>query len=369
VSIPEVDYGIFDIIDKDFKNIASKIFNNQRISSDEGLLLFEKAELGFLGCLANFIRQKKNGKNTYFKINVHLEPSNICVFNCKFCSYSRQAGEKGSWDLSDEEIINILTSFQNKNISEIHITGGVNPDKNIDDYCNLLNLVRKFLPGVHIKAFSAVELDYIFKQSGISMETGLLKLKQFGLNSIPGGGAEIFDEDIRNQICLGKASSKDWLKIHETAHLLGINSNATMLYGHIENYSHRIDHLNRIRQLQDKTGGFNTFIPLKFRNENNSFSYIKEASIIEDLKNYAISRIYLDNILHIKAYWPMIGKNIARISLHFGVDDIDGTIDDSTKIYKMAGVDDQSAKMTILEFESLIKEAGFTPVLKTFPDI
>jgi aminodeoxyfutalosine synthase len=213
-----------------------------------------------------------------------------------------------------------------------------------------------------VKAFSAIELDYMIRRSGLTIEEGLSQLKEYGLDSIPGGGAEIFDEELRKKICDQKASSELWLTIHETAHRLGIPSNATMLYGHIETYAHRIDHLERLRALQDKTSGFNAFIPLKFRKANNTMSYLGEVSLIEDLRNYAVSRIYLDNIPHIKAYWPMIGKETAQVSLSFGADDLDGTIDDTTRIYSMAGAGDQNPSMTTEEICNIIRTAGFEPV-------
>jgi aminodeoxyfutalosine synthase len=222
--------------------------------------------------------------------------------------------------------------------------------------------IKKIRPDLHVKAFTAVELEYMIKKAKVSLEEGLKTLKEYGLDSIPGGGAEIFHEEIRKQVCDEKASTNMWLEIHEAAHKQGIPSNATILYGHIENYFHRIDHLSRLRNLQDKTGGFNTFIPLKFRKENNTLSHIGEVSQIEDLRNFAVSRIFLDNFPHIKAYWPMLGKQLAQLSLSFGVDDIDGTIDDSTKIYSMAGATDKNPKMSTEELVNLIKQVNRIPI-------
>lgn len=226
----------------------------------------------------------------------------------------------------------------------------------------MIREIKAILPKIHIKAFTAVELEFMIKKAHLSLEDGLKKLKEYGLDSIPGGGAEIFDYEIRKQVCHEKSSAEQWLTIHETAHKVGIPSNATILYGHIENIGHRIDHLDRLRLLQDKTKGFNTFIPLKFKKANNSLSYIGEVNTIEDLKMFAISRIYLDNFNHIKAYWPMLGKDISQITLSFGVDDIDGTIDDTTKIYSMAGAEDTNPKMTSSDLVKLIKQAHRTPV-------
>jgi aminodeoxyfutalosine synthase len=215
---------------------------------------------------------------------------------------------------------------------------------------------------LHIKAFTAVELDYMFRKAKMTAEEGVAYLKEAGLNSIPGGGAEIFDEEIRSQICADKVDANGWLAIHEAVHNAGMHSNATMLYGHIEKYEHRVDHMRRLRELQDRTGGFNTFIPLKFRNGDNDMSYVPEVSVIEDLKMYAVARLYLDNFPHLKAYWPMLGRKNAQLTLAFGVDDIDGTIDDSTKIYSMAGAEEQNPAMTTEEIVTLIKQVDRKPV-------
>ena len=349
-------------LSNDLKTIAEKVVNNKRINDDECLLLFEKAGLGFLGILANLVRERKNGNNTFFNRNFHIEPTNICKNHCKFCSYRRLEGQKGSWEYSIEDIENIAKKYINQPVTEVHIVGGVHPNRDLYYYGEMISRIKNILPKIHVKAFTAVELEFMIKKSGLSIEQGLKKIKEFGLDSIPGGGAEIFDETIRKEICPDKTSSKQWLKIHETAHSLNIPTNATILYGHIENYSHRVDHMNRLRTLQDKTHGFNSFIPLKFRSENNAMSYLNEVSVVEDLKNYAISRIYLDNFDHIKAYWPMIGKDITQLSLSFGVDDIDGTIDDTTKIYSMAGAQDQNPTLSVNEIVKLIKETNRIPI-------
>ena len=237
----------------------------------------------------------------------------------------------------------------------------VHPKLDLHFFARLLKKIKTHRPDLHIKAFTAVELDYMFRKAKMNESEGLSYLKENGLDSLPGGGAEIFDEAIREKISGDKCNSEQWLRIHETAHGLGIHSNATMLYGHIENYTHRIDHLDRLRKLQDKTSGFNTFIPLKFRNKDNDMSYVKETSVVEDLKNYAVSRIFLDNFNHVKAYWPMIGRNTAKLSQAFGVDDLDGTIDDTTKIYSMAGAEDQNPSLSTAELTSLISQSGRTP--------
>ena len=350
-------------ISKELKQIAEKVYANERITFDEGVLLFEKGELGYLGSLANYVREKKNGNYVYFNRNFHVEPTNICVFDCKFCSYSRLLKQKeDGWELSEEEILDKVRSYDGKPVTEVHIVGGVHPKMGLMYFANLIKKIKEIRPEIHVKAFTAVELEYMCRKAKVSYEEGLRILKEHGQDSLPGGGAEIFDEVIRKQICEDKCTAKEWLDIHETAHKLGMPSNATILYGHIEKYEHRIDHMDRLRTLQDKTKGFNTFIPLKFRNKENQMSNIAETTVIEDLRNYAVSRIYMDNFPHLKAYWPMIGRSTAQLSLSFGVDDIDGTIDDSTKIYTMAGAEEQNPALTTLELVELIKQVNRIPI-------
>jgi aminodeoxyfutalosine synthase len=345
------------------QSITDKVISNERITVDEGLILFEQGEPGFLGTLANYVRERKNGSITYYNRNFHIEPTNVCVFSCKFCSYSRTLkNREAGWELNEEQIMDIIKSYDGKPVTEVHIVGGVHPKMNLHYFAEILRKIKIHRPDLHIKAFTAVELEYMFRKANVSVEEGLIILQKAGLGSLPGGGAEIFDEKLREQICADKCTSEEWLNIHETAHKLGMHSNATMLYGHIENYAHRIDHMDRLRKLQDKTGGFNTFIPLKFRNKNNEMSYVNETTIIEDMKNYAVSRIFLDNFNHIKAYWPMIGRTTAQLSQSFGVDDLDGTIDDSTRIYSMAGSEEQNPALTTSEIEELISNSGRTPV-------
>ena len=346
-----------------FKKIAEKILADQRISDEDGLMLFEKASLGLAATFANYIREKKHGDFTYFNRNFHIEPTNVCVFSCKFCSYSRlYAHRDEGWQLSMEQMMDIVKSYDGKAITEVHIVGGVHPKMDIEFFCNLITQITQHRPGLHIKGFTAVELDYMFKKAKLSIEEGMIKLKNAGLQSLPGGGAEIFDEEIRQQISADKVDAAGWLQIHKQAHKLGMHTNATILYGHIENYAHRIDHMSRLRSLQDITHGFNTFIPLKFRNKNNDMSYVPESSVPEDMKMYAVARIYMDNFPHLKAYWPMLGRQNAQLSLSFGVNDIDGTIDDSTKIYSMAGSEEQTPSMSTQELVTLIRQAKRVPV-------
>ena len=345
------------------RQIADKVYAKERISFDEGVLLYETADLGFLGSLANFIREQKHGNKTYFNRNFHIEPTNLCVYSCKFCSYSRLIKQRDEgWVMTSDEMMDIVRSYDDKPVTEVHIVGGVLPQMNLAFFTDLLSRIKQHRPELHIKGFTAVEYFYMFKKAKIGYREGLELLRQAGLDSIPGGGAEIFYEELRNLICSDKCTGNQWLDIHETAHNLGIQSNATILYGHIETYRHRIDHLNRLRELQDRTNGFNCFIPLKFRRENNEMSHIPEVSVTEDLRNYAVSRIFLDNFPHIKAYWPMIGRSTAQLSLSFGVNDIDGTIDDTTKIYSMAGAEEQRPAMNTYELVQLIKAVGRQPI-------
>lgn len=347
-------------INKKLLNICDKVLNKIRISVDDCVELYQNGDLGLLGILANYVRESKNGLKTYYNRNIHIEPTNICIHNCRFCSYSKKIGGDG-WEYTFEEIFEQISNADTA-ITEVHIVGGVHPYRDIYYYGNLLKQIRNKFPHLHIKAFTAVEIDYMIKKAGISIEEGVRFLKEQGLDSVPGGGAEIFDKKIRSQICSSKTSAEQWLAIHQALHLQGIPSNATILYGHIETYKHRANHLNLIRETQDKTFGFNAFIPLKFKNKNNTMSIINEVSVIEDLKNYAIIRIFLDNINHVKSYWPMVGKQLAQLSLSFGVDDFDGTINDSTKIYSLAGAEEANPCMTTDEIKKLIKEAGRIPV-------
>lgn len=347
----------------ELKAIANKVFNGERITFDEGVLLYKEAELGFLGTLANYVREKKNGNYVYFNHNFHVEPTNVCVYTCAFCSYSRLIKNRDQgWELSIDQMMDIIKKYDEQSVTEVHITGGVVPKQDLAFYTELFREIKKHRPALHIKALTPVEFHYIFKKAKLSYEDGLKLMADAGLDSLPGGGAEIFDEAIRDKIAGGKCSSDEWLSIHEIWHKMGKHSNATMLYGHIETFEHRIDHMERLRQLQDKTKGFNAFIPLKFRNKGNQMEDVPEVSVIEDLRNYAISRIYLDNFPHIKAYWAMIGRNTAQLSLNFGTDDLDGTIDDTTKIYSMAGSEEQTPKLTTQELVDLIKIVGRTPV-------
>ncbi len=350
-------------LDVELKAIAEKVSKNERINFAEGVVLYEKGELGYLGILANYVREKKHGDKTFFNRNFHIEPTNLCVYDCKFCSYSRLLKQKEEgWEFTMDEMFEMVKKYDGQPVTEVHIVGGVLPQYDVAFYSEFFRKIRAHRPELHIKALTPVEFHYIFKKAKIDYTTGMKLMKEAGLDSIPGGGAEIFDSEIREQIAKDKCNAEQWLQIHEEWHKLGQRSNATILYGHIEQFRHRVDHMERLRQLQDKTGGFQAFIPLKFRNQDNQMSHVPEVSVIEDLRNYAISRIYLDNFDHIKAYWAMISRETAQLSLNFGVDDIDGTLDDTTKIYSMAGAEEQNPAMSTKELVDLIKNVGRHPI-------
>ena len=345
------------------QKIGNKVIHNERISFEEGVYLFEKASLPYVGALANWKRESLHGDTTYFNKNFHIEPTNVCVFSCKFCSYSKlYAHKEEGWELTIDQMMDIVKSYDGKPVTEVHIVGGVHPKLTLEFFISLLKAIKAHRPELHIKGFTPVELDYMFRKANLSTEEGMKRAHEAGLDSLPGGGAEIFHPDIRNIICADKATGDQWLHIHRTAHNLGMHSNATLLYGHIEKAEHRIDHMERLRQLQDETKGFNTFIPLKFRNKDNDMHDVPESTMANDLKMYAISRLYLDNFPHVKAYWPMLGREIAQLTLSYGVNDIDGTIDDTTKIYSMAGSEEQTPVMTTEELVRLIKQAHRKPV-------
>ncbi len=349
--------------DSTLQKIGTKIIQNKRLLFEEGVYLFEHASLPYVGALANWKRESLHGDKTYFNKNFHIEPTNVCVFSCKFCSYSKlYAHKEEGWELTVDQMLDIVKSYDGKPVTEVHIVGGVHPKLTLAFFLELMRAIKVHRPDLHIKAFTPVELEYMFRKAKVSVEEGMKMAKEAGLDSLPGGGAEIFHPEIREQICADKATADQWLHIHKTAHELGMHSNATLLYGHIESFSHRIDHMERLRQLQDQTKGFNTFIPLKFRNSNNDMSHVPESILLDDLKMYAISRLYLDNFPHVKAYWPMLGRDAAQLTLSYGVNDIDGTIDDTTKIYSMAGSEEQNPSMTTEELVTLIKQANRQPI-------
>lgn len=339
--------------------LAEKVLDGQRIDEKEALTLYSGFSLSQLAFLASERKRKQTQNKVYFNRNIHVEPTNICVYQCRFCSYRAQSSED-SYIYSAEDIISRIENVE-ENITEVHITGGVHPEWGIKYFSELLNKIHIRFPNLHIKAFTAVEIEYMCNLDGLTYVEGLKILMKNGLKSLPGGGAEIFDEEIRLKISPEKSSGEIWLEIHKIAHSLGMKTNATILYGHIESFEQRVQHMEALRSLQDETGGFQAFIPLKFRRANNPMSDVKEVSLMEDLKNYAVSRIFLDNIPHLKAYWPAIGKDKAQMSLMFGVDDLDGTINDSTSIYSRAGADEKP-QMSTEEMIQLIRESGYSAV-------
>ncbi len=350
------------MIPSSLHTIAQNVRSGQRITPEEALVLWHQAPLSLLGELAMGVRRRLNGDKLYYNRNFHIEPTNRCLFNCRFCSYRRPVDSPEMWDYTMEQVEEIARSQQQKRITEVHIVGGVHPEHDLEYYCEMIRRVKAILPHVAVKAFTAIELSYMIRQAGLTIEAGLKRLIEAGMEAIPGGGAEIFDEEIRAQICPEKGSTAEWFEVHRTAHALGLHTNATILYGHIEKPAHRIDHLKRLRDLQDQTHGLDAFIPLKYRNFGNSMSAIGEVSVVEDLRMLALSRIFLDNVPHVKAYWVMYGKATTELALAYGADDVDGTIDDSTKIYSMAGAQDQKPVMTIDEIERMAASAALRAV-------
>jgi len=353
------------------KRIERKILSGKRLTLEDGLALFESDDIFAVGRLANHVAEQKNSNNVFFVKNHHINPTNICVNRCKFCAFSKSKGDKGAYELTIKQIIKKLKSQagarhavplhnHGAGFSEVHIVGGLHPDWSFDFYLEMLRSIKKALPALHIKTFTAVEIDYFSKISGLSLINTLNSLKEVGLDSMPGGGAEIFNSRVRTKICPEKINGRRWLKVMETAHKAGIRTNATMLYGHLENYKHRVEHMIKLRELQDRTGGFQAFIPLAFHPMNTTIEGAKYTSGIDDLKTIAISRLMLDNFAHIKAYWVMLGEKIAQLALKFGADDLDGTIIEE-KITRSAGKLAVDA-MTKNELVNLIEKAGKVPV-------
>jgi aminodeoxyfutalosine synthase len=339
--------------------IKEKVNAGRRLTREDGLLLFGSNDLLALGRMASHVARQKNGNRAYFVRNMHINPTNICVNRCKFCAFSRSKGEPGAYEMSINDILRKAGSA-GKGVRELHIVSGLHPDLPFEWYLDMLRMLKKKFPKLHLKAFTAVEIDYLAKLSRLGLKDTLLKLKEAGLGSMPGGGAEIFNTAVRNTLCAEKISGDRWLEVIETAHGIGMKSNATMLYGHIETAEHRVDHLIKLRYLQDKTGGFQAFIPLSFHSQNTEIRKSAYTTGFDDLKTLAISRLMLDNFDHIKAYWVMLGEKIAQVSLSFGVDDLDGTVAEE-KITKAAG-GTTDGSMTKENIVHLIKQAGRTPV-------
>lgn len=346
---------------RSINEISESIRRGERLAAEDALKLWREAPLWLLGELASERKEQVSGKEVYYNRNVHLEPTNICLFNCEFCSFRRREGDKDAWYLSLDDIEARAMELRGADITEVHIVGGVHPKHDLDTYCAMIRRVKRALPHVTVKAYTAVEIFYMIRNDGISVVEGLRRLKEAGMECIPGGGAEIFDATLRKKICPEKCSSEEWLAVHRAAHNMGIPTNCTMLYGHIETLEQRIDHLERLRSLQDEAPGFDAFIPLKYHSHGNRLSQAGECSVEEDLRTIAMSRLFLDNIPHIKAYWVSYGKATTEMALAFGADDIDGTIGDTTKIYSMAGGVDRPS-MSVEELESMVESVGFIPI-------
>ncbi|MBR2866282.1 MAG: CofH family radical SAM protein [Alistipes sp.] len=346
---------------RNINEIADAVRRDERITRDDALTLWHEAPLWLLGELATERKRRASGQNIYYNRNVHLEPTNICLFNCEFCSFRRREGDKDAWYMSLEDIEARAAELKGTDITEVHIVGGVHPKHDLDTYCAMIRRVKRQLPHVTVKAYTAVEIFYMIRHEGISVVEGLRRLKEAGMECIPGGGAEIFDAELRAKICPEKCSAEEWLAVHRAAHNMDIATNCTMLYGHIESIEQRIDHLDRLRKLQDEAPGFDAFIPLKYHSRGNRLSEAGECSTEEDMRTIAISRIFLDNIPHIKAYWVSYGKATTEMALAFGADDIDGTIGDTTKIYSMAGGIERPT-MSVEELEAMVTAAGYNPV-------
>jgi aminodeoxyfutalosine synthase len=344
------------------ENIQEKLKRSQRITAEEALILYREVPLGILGKLALYRKQELWGNEVFYNKNIHVETSNICINKCRFCSFYRDTYCNDAWEYSVDEVISKIDSKYNLGITEVHIVGSLHPENGLEYFCNLFKQIKTRWPSIHVKAFTAVEIEHVALLSDISIKECIIQLRNAGMDSVAGGGAEIFDEGIRKKLCPEKTTSNDWLNIHKKLHQHNIQSNCTMLYGHIETYEHRVEHMNRLRELQNETHGFNCFIPLKYKHAHNELGLEKEIPLSEDLRNYAVARIFLDNIPHIKAYWPMIGKEAATLALHFGADDMDGTINDSTKIYSMAGAKDKKPTINENEMQKLIINEGMIPV-------
>jgi aminodeoxyfutalosine synthase len=343
------------------REIRSKVEAGQRLSLEDGLFLDSNAvHLNDLGELANLVRERKNGNFAYYNINTHLNPTNVCVYRCIFCAFRSDLRDPKGYVMSDEQILQRAGEAVAAGCTEMHIVGGLHHQKKYDWYRHVIQILHDAYPALHLKAWTAVEINWFAHLTRRSYREILSDMIEAGLGSMPGGGAEIFHPEVRNQICEHKADAHHWIEIHRTAHQLGLKTNATMLYGHIENAYHRIDHLIRLRELQDETGGFQTFIPLAFHPDNTKLAHLPKPSSLVDLRTMAVSRLMLDNFPHIKAYWIMLGIGTAQAALAYGADDIDGTVRHEL-IYHDAGADTPQA-LTVEQLRHLIREAGREPV-------
>lgn len=343
------------------RDIRAKVESSTRLTLEDGLFLYDPAvPLNEVGELANLVRERMNGNVTYYNINTHLNPTNVCVYRCTFCAFRSDLREDKAYTMSDEQILARGREAVENGCTELHIVGGLHHQKKYDWYLHLIRILHDAFPDLHLKAWTGVEINWFEFLTKKSVREILQEMIDAGLGSMPGGGAEIFHPEVRHKICEHKSDARKWLDIHRTAHQLGLRTNCTMLYGHIENAFHRIDHLIRLRDLQDETGGFQTFIPLAFHPDNTGLAHIKKPSALMDLRTMAISRLMLDNIRHIKAYWIMLGIGTAQAALGFGADDLDGTVRHEL-IYHDAGATTPEI-LSVQEIRALIEEAGREPV-------
>ena len=344
----------------DLATIREKVEAGERLSFDDGLALEASNDLLELGSLANLVRERINENFVYYNVNTHINPTNVCVYRCDFCAFRADLDDPRAYVMNEDQIRERARQAHERGATELHIVGGLHHKLPFDYYIDVVRWVKDAAPEIHVKAYTAVEIEWFAKIARLSIRDVLSRLIDAGLGSLPGGGAEIFHPEIREEICGAKASTATWLDVHRTAHHLGLRSNATMLYGHVEKAKHRVDHLVRLRELQDETGGFQTFIPLAFHPDNSRMDEIPKPSILRDLKTMAISRLMLDNFGHIKAYWVMLGIRTAQVALSFGADDLDGTVVHE-KIYHEAGAETPQ-ESTVAEIRSLIVEAGRIPI-------
>lgn len=349
-------------LDEELREVADKVLKGQRLGLKDGIALFNSRALLSIGYLADLVRQRRHGKRVFFAVNRHINHTNVCINRCCFCAFSRTPGAEGAYTLSPAEVAAKAEEAAALGVHEVHLVGGLNPELTLDYFCEVLQRIRAILPAATIKALTAVEIDYLAQRHNLSVNAVLSVLKEAGLDCLPGGGAEVFAPRVRKRICPRKISGERWLEVHATAHRLGIPTNATMLYGHVETVAERVDHLLRLRELQDQTGGFLTFIPLAFHPKNTAMAKwgLRETTGFDDLKTLAIARLLLDNFAHIKAYWVMIGSKMAQISLGFGVDDLEGTVIEE-RITHSAGACTPEL-MARLELVGLIRTAGYVPV-------
>jgi aminodeoxyfutalosine synthase len=340
--------------------IQEKVDAGQRLTFEDGLALEESNDVLAIGAMANQVRERYNGNFAYYNVNTHINPTNVCVYTCDFCAFRADLNSERAYVMDEAQILERAGQAHERGATELHIVGGLHHKLPFSYYVDVVRWIHAAYPELHIKAYTAVEVEFFAKIARLSIKEVILELMDAGLGSLPGGGAEIFHPEVREAICGAKASTDTWLEVHRTAHALGLHSNATMLYGHIDKPKHRIDHLVRLRSLQDETGGFQTFIPLAFHPDNSRMDEIPKPSGVMDLKTMAISRLMLDNFPHIKAYWVMLGIKTAQVALAFGADDLDGTVVHE-KIYHEAGAETPQ-EVSVAEIRRLIAETGRVPV-------